>query len=98
MREATYAGKLLRYFAEDVAAGDTKHHRFREFGTVGYLVGLSGRPVGGRVTTADYADDDACGCGERAGDAAIALRDRLRRAGASGSAQLGHARRDGDRW
>ncbi len=63
-REATYAGKPLRYFAEDVAAGDTNGHRFREFGKVGYLVALSGREVGGRVTTADYADDDACGCGD----------------------------------
>ena len=59
---ATYAGKPLYYFAEDVLAGDTNGHRFEEFGAIGYLVSPSGREVGGRAPSISYAADEACGC------------------------------------
>ena len=59
---ATYAGKPLHYFAEDVLPGDMNGHRTEEFGTIGYLVGPSGREIGGRVAAVSYAADEACGC------------------------------------
>lgn len=59
---ATYAGKPVYYFAEDVLPGDMNGHRFEEFRTIGYLVGSSGREIGGRAASISYADDEACGC------------------------------------
>ena len=61
---ATYAGKPLHYFAEDVLPGEANGHRFREFGTIGHLVTPSGRALGGQVAAGTDNDDDAaCGCG-----------------------------------
>ena len=62
MSGATYAGKPLHYFAEDVLPGDMKGHRAEEFGTIGYLINPSGREIGGRVAAISDAADEACGC------------------------------------
>jgi hypothetical protein len=64
--QATYAGRALYYFAEDLSAGDVYGNRFQEFGQMGYLVTASGHEVGGKVAAnASEWDDDNCGCADR---------------------------------
>ena len=81
--QATYNGWPLYYFGEDIFAGETNGHQFNEFGGDWYLIGPTGREVGGRLAGGvDYQKSDRCGCqdvsapapGVRAGGATLEAR------------------------
>ena len=72
--QATYNGWPLYYFGEDIFAGDTNGHQFNEFGGDWYLIGPTGRELGGRLAGGvDYQESERCGC-QDAGAVAPVLR------------------------
>jgi predicted lipoprotein with Yx(FWY)xxD motif len=62
--QATYNGRLLYYFGEDLVAGDINGHQFEEFGGVGYLVTPTGRELGGQIAGKNYQGGEDCVCHE----------------------------------
>jgi predicted lipoprotein with Yx(FWY)xxD motif len=64
--QATYGGRALYYFAEDLSRGEANGDRFQEFGRISYLVTPSGGEVGGKIAPdTTESDDDRCGCADR---------------------------------
>ncbi len=63
--QATYDGRPLYYFGEDLVPGDVNGHQFEEFGGVGYLVTPTGHELGGRIPAGrNYQGGEDCVCHE----------------------------------